>query len=169
MQALTQVAEFVVSSLPVSGFEFNETMSGTHRFVERRRDKGELPFSFSARAWTDQLRELLHPETREFFRCTVDGTITVDGLATAAPLAGGLEMSLLRKRQIIYDFTFKADNGVAHRFYGHKDLSIFQPLKSLTTLYGEITNAKTGKVVSTSVAYLDMRDVPGLFGSFKLR
>lgn len=166
---LERVAKAALYAMPLSGFEFSESVSGTHRFVERRRDRGEMPFSFSMRAFTDELKVLLDPASREFFRLTIEGTVSMEGLAVDAPFSGTLEASIVRKRQLIYDFNFKASGGVLHRFWGHKDLSIFQPFKSVTTLYGEVAIAKTGKVISTSVSYLDARDLPGMLGSLRLR
>ncbi|MFA6032618.1 MAG: hypothetical protein WC889_06940, partial [Myxococcota bacterium] len=155
--------------IPVTGFQFQESVSGTHRFVEKRRDRGEMPFSFRFVADTDKLKEALHPETRDFFRMTIDGTIRMDGVCSAAPFAGTLEISLIRKRQLIYDFEFKGENGTMYRFAGHKDLSLFQPIKSVMTLYGEVANAKTGRVISTSISFLDLRDLPLLLKSLKIK
>jgi hypothetical protein len=166
---LNKIVGFILDRIPLSGFEFSEDAHGTHRFVERRKDKGEMPFSFSFHARTDEFKKVLYPDYRDFLRLEITGKVSMEEVASGAPFNGTLEISLLRKRQLTYEFSFKSERGIVHRFHGHKDLSFFQPLKSITTMYGEVLNTRTGKVISTTVSFLDLRDLPGLFGSFRIR
>jgi len=166
---LKKLTEILISNLPVNGIEFIEEAHGTHRFVERRRDRGEMPFAFSFHAKTDSLKEVLHPEYRDFPRLDIEGTISMKGVTEDVPMKGNVEISFFRKRQIVYNFDFKARGGITYHFHGHKDLSVFQLLKSITTLYGEVVNTKTGKMISTTVSFLDFRDLPKVLKSIKLR
>jgi hypothetical protein len=165
----SRLAEKILGAVPVNGFEFSEGAVGTHRFVERRRDRGEMPFSFSFKASSDEFKWFLHPDSRDFVSMNIEGVLNMDGLAAKAAFKGTIEASLFRRRQIIYDFTFKSSGGTDYRFHGHKDLSIFQPLKSITTLYGEVMNSRSGKIISTTVTYMDLRDIPRILASIRLR
>ena len=71
------------------GFAMDETMSGTHRFVEDDQPTCDLPMSFTLTWGTQDLRTFLDPRSKEAF-CTADakGHVTIAGLVEDADRRG---------------------------------------------------------------------------------
>ena len=133
-------------------FGFTEVMRGTWTPADGR-GRQVMHFhveadALSARAW---LR-------RGVLRMV--GTLTAEGLASAAPARGEMEIQLSRRR-IGYDLDFVGDDGNAYRFAGEKQLSLSSLLRSFTTLPGEITALgkphRAGEVVGTALLRFDLK------------
>jgi hypothetical protein len=139
------------------GFHFRETMSGSYS-----RDGVERPMRFSVVARAGSL--LGHLRDR---KARLEGEVTMEGFASARPLDGELTIDPLFRRLIRYDFTFAGDDGERYRFIGQKDVSLRDPVGSMTTLPAEVL-APDGKRIATAQLKFDTRDLPRFLGSWRL-
>jgi hypothetical protein len=131
-----------------TGFQFSETMAGTMELAAR--PGAEVPFAFTVTARAPSLREHLRDG-----RAELRGTVEAPGLAAAAEATGELTIRLLRGRRIRYELGFTGDDGRRYRFAGQKDLRWLEPLRSWTTLPGEITD-EDGRVVARCRTRFDL-------------
>jgi hypothetical protein len=141
----------------MSGFQFKENMSGTFT----REDGEPHAIHFSCRARVGSL--LRHFADR---KAALDGEITMDGLATARPMHGELTIDPVLGRLIRYEFTFRGDDGQLYRFLGQKDVTILDPVGSMTTLPATISDEHGGRVASATLRF-DVRDLPSFLGTFR--
>jgi hypothetical protein len=139
------------------GFHFRETMSGSFT-----RDGVEKPMHFSVTARAGSL--LAHLRNR---KARLDGEVTMEGFASARPLEGEITIDPLLRRLIRYEFTFAADDGKRYRFVGQKDVTLRDPVGSMTTLPGQIL-ALDGKLVATAQLAFDKKDLPRFLGTWRL-
>jgi hypothetical protein len=139
------------------GFHFRETMSGSFT-----RDGVEKPMHFSVTARAGSL--LAHLRDR---KARLDGEVTMEGFASARPLEGEITIDPLLRRLIRYEFTFAADDGKRYRFVGQKDVTLRDPVGSMTTLPGQIL-ALDGKLVATAQLAFDKKDLPRFLGTWRL-
>ena len=144
--------------MKLPGFHFRETMAGTYR-----RDDGverAMQFSVTARAGSllDHLRDR---------KAKLDGEVTMEGFATARPLDGEITIDPLIGKLIRYEFAFEADDGVRYRFVGQKDVTLKDPVGSMTTLPGQIL-ALDGKRIATAALKFDKKDLPSFLGTWRL-
>jgi hypothetical protein len=139
------------------GFHFRETMSGTYR-----RDGVERPMHFTVTARAGSL--LSHLRDR---KAKLDGEVTMDGFATARPLDGELTIDPLIGKLIRYEFSFAADDGTRYRFVGQKDVTLKDPVGSMTTLPGQVL-ALDGKQIATALLTFDKKDLPSFLGTWRL-
>ena len=148
---------------PHVGFSFTETMAGEVDLVDEGRREGGRPFVFTVTAKALRIdRFLQDAETR------IDGILCWDGIADGVPIQGSLRMPLLSRRQLHYDFTFKADDGETYRFTGRKDVDVLRPLESMTTLPGQVLDS-SGDEVASGVARFNLgRDLLPMVASFSL-
>jgi hypothetical protein len=142
------------------GFSFKETMAGTFTRVGAPGER-KIQFTVTARAdsWLRHLRDR---------KARLEGTIDMEGVATQRPLRGEILMDPLIKRVIRYEFDFTGDDGAPYRFAGQKDVTIADPVASMTTLPAEVLDGK-GSLVAHCLLKFDTRDLPGFLGSFRPR
>lgn len=152
------------------GFAMDETMSGTHRFVEAGRPAGDLPMSFTMNWGTQDLRTFLDPRSKETF-CTADakGHVTIAGLVEDADCAGTLELRYFPEARIRYKFSFKGKRGKKFHYIGEKiNLRPWNLHRTHTTCYGTLYATTTGEEVSTSITYFRLSTLPAFLMSFRL-
>lgn len=143
--------------MKLPGFHFRETMSGSWR-----RDGVERPMRFTVTARAGSL--LSHLRDR---KAKLDGEVTMDGFATARPLDGELTIDPLIGKIIRYEFSFAADDGARYRFIGQKDVTLKDPVGSMTTLPGQVL-ALDGKQIATALLTFDKKDLPRFLGTWRL-
>ncbi len=143
--------------MKLPGFHFRETMSGSFR-----RDGVDKPMQFTVNARAGSIWEHLRDR-----KARLDGEVTMEGFASARPLEGEITIDPLVKRIIRYEFTFAADDGQRYRFVGQKDVSLRDPVGSMTTLPAEVL-ALDGKLVATVQLKFDTKDLPSFLGSWRL-
>lgn len=142
-----------LESLP--GFGFSETMSGTLRIGEAP----ERKLTFSLRAAVPRLRSYLDDGRTE-----VVGEISIDGLATAAPLFGSLW--IWPHRSIIrYELAFVSAAGEKLRLTGQKDVRLLHLKRTMTTLPAEL-RSETGELRGQAKVYFALADLPAFVRSF---
>jgi hypothetical protein len=139
------------------GFHFRETMSGTYV-----RDGVERPMHFAVTARAKSL--FAHLKDR---KAKLDGVITMEGFATAQPLEGEITIDPLLGKLIRYEFTFAADDAQRYRFIGQKDVTLRDPVGSMTTLPAQVL-ALDGKQIATADLKFDTKDLPSFLGSWRL-
>jgi hypothetical protein len=140
------------------GFHFKETMSGTFH-PDGSGEERAIRFTITARArsWLKHLRD---------HKAEISGELDIDGFATRAPIAGELTINPLLGKLIRYEFEFTGDDRRHYRFAGQKDVSIADPVGSMTTLPATITDS-AGKTVATAHLKFDPRDLGSFVGSFR--
>jgi choline dehydrogenase-like flavoprotein len=146
---------------PGHAFTFRETMSGTCRFASDPDRERTIVFTVTARS----------PRIGEFLahrEVAIEGTIHVEGLATARPLTGTLGMDVLFTRRIPYDFTFSGDDGAAYRFTGEKKVRVLALLETMSNLPAVLLD-EHGKTVADATLRFDLRgDLVAFLRSFSL-
>lgn len=151
------------------GFHTREEMVGVHRFES---DFGlpcnhPLPFHFEVTWGFDDLLQWLRPGYG-FLLSDLYGQVTVGGLATNVPCLGTLELRYFSDRTLRYDFEFTA-NARRYRFVGEKvNIRWWNLPVSHTTCFGRITEAATGRLVSTAVVFFRLRTIPRFLLSSRL-
>jgi hypothetical protein len=140
------------------GFQFTETMSGTYT---REGETEARPLSFTAtaraRSWLGYLRDKV---------AAFEGTISMEGFASGAPLHGELTIDPVFRRIIRYDFKFTADDGKPYRFIGQKDVTWADLTRSMTHLPAEIRDPADKPIARAHVTF-DLKDLPKFLGSFR--
>lgn len=144
--------------MKLPGFHFKETMTGTYR----RDDGVEHAMAFTVTARAGSL--LAHLRDR---KAKLDGEVTMDGFATARALDGEITIDPLIGKLIRYEFAFEADDGQRYRFVGQKDVTLKDPVGSMTTLPGQIL-ALDGKLIATAALKFDKKDLPSFLGTWRL-
>ena len=97
---------------------------------------------------------------------TLTGKMHAEGLADGVPATGRLEIQPLSRR-IGYELEFTADDGRRCRFVGEKSPSLRSPLRSMTTLPGEVLDPE-GKRLGTALLYFDLKnDLIPFLGTFR--
>jgi hypothetical protein len=143
--------------MKLPGFHFRETMSGTYR-----RDGVERAMNFTVTARAGSL--LAHLRDR---KARLEGEVTMDGFASGRPLDGEITIDPILGGLIRYEFGFAADDGIRYKFVGQKDVTIKDPVGSMTTLPGQIL-ALDGKQVATAALKFDKKDLPSFLGTWRL-
>ena len=126
------------------------------------RDGVELPMAFTITARARSLWSHLFDR-----KARLDGEVTMRGFASARPLQGEITIDPLIKRIIRYEFSFTADDGQPYRFVGQKDVTLRDPVGSMTNLPAQIL-ALDGREVATAQLTFDTRDLPSFLGSWRL-
>ena len=145
--------------MKLPGFHFRETMSGT--FV-RDGGGGERAMHFTVTARAGSLWAHLRDR-----KARLEGVVTIEGFASAQPLDGEITIDPLLKKLIRYEFTFAADDGTRYRFVGQKDVTLRDPVGSMTTLPAQVL-ALDGKLIGTANLKFDTKDLPSFLGSWRL-
>ena len=143
--------------MKLPGFHFRETMSGSYV-----RDGVERPMSFTVTARAGSL--LGHLRDR---KARLEGEVTMDGFASARALEGELTIDPSFGKLIRYDFTFAADDGARYRFVGQKDVTLRDPVGSMTTLPAQVL-ALDGKQVATARLAFAKKDLPSFLRTWRL-
>ena len=91
----------------------------------------------------------------------------MEGFANARPLEGEITIDPILGGLIRYEFGFAADDGVRYRFIGQKDVTIKDPVGSMTTLPGQVL-ALDGKPFATAALKFDKKDLPSFLGTWRL-
>ena len=140
---------------------FDETMSGTHRMLEGDQADTDLPFSFHIDCQSAGLSSYFNFFDPDFLTHEIQGTVHAAGLAEVAELRGELKLRYIREQKIHYTFEFDGDNGQRFRFAGEKrEIYPWNIWVSHFRLYGAVTEADTGKPVSTVYATFAFEDLP---------
>jgi hypothetical protein len=143
------------------GFAFRETMRGNYYLLKDPTDERAMSFTVGVRA--DGLASFAqNPVAR------IEGTVTLQGFADDVPLQGTLAFRLHDQRRLIYDFTFKNDQGTLHRFRGQKDITALALLESFTTLPGTLYEGITNEVGRATLRFDLRSDFRKLLRSFRL-
>lgn len=146
---------------PGHAFTFRETMSGTCRLASDPDRERSIVFTVTARS----------PRLGEFLghrAVKIEGTIDIEGLATARPLVGTLGMDVVLTRRIPYDFTFTGDDGAAYRFTGEKKVRVTALLETMSRLPAVLLGAG-GETVADAELWFDLRgDLVTFLRSFSL-
>ncbi|MEK6817158.1 MAG: hypothetical protein AABY09_06075, partial [Nanoarchaeota archaeon] len=100
-----------------------------------------------------------------FMQTHLEGIVTMEGLCEEAQVMDG-SLVLFKDMKLSYGFKFMTERGLMH-YRGNKFLSLKHPLKSMTTLYGEIT----GDIVhqeykNQALSFFRMSDLPAFMLSF---
>ena len=143
--------------MKLPGFHFSETMSGTYR-----RDGVERAMRFTVTARAGSLLEHLRDR-----KARLAGEVTMEGFATARPLDGEITIDPIIGKIIRYEFTFEADDAARYRFVGQKDVTLKDPVGSMTTLPGQVL-ALDGKQVATAALKFDRKDLPSFLSTWRL-
>ena len=144
--------------MKLPGFHFRETMSGTYR----RDDGVERAMRFTVTARAGSLWSHLRDR-----KARLEGEVTMEGFANARPLEGEITIDPILGGLIRYEFGFAGDDGVRYRFIGQKDVTIKDPVGSMTTLPGQVL-ALDGKRVATADLKFDKKDLPSFLGTWRL-
>ncbi len=142
------------------GFSFRETMRGHFYWLKQPMEEKSLVFSLSARA--GHLRRFLVDKT-----CDVDGHVDAEGLAEQAPLNGTLRLTLLDERRLPYRFTFAGKDGRTYEFRGQKDISVLDPVVTMTTLPASLYDDGGAEVARATVYFDVKRDLRSFLRSFR--
>ncbi|MGB9599554.1 MAG: hypothetical protein ACP5KG_10790 [Myxococcota bacterium] len=163
-EQIKAIAEFYIPK----GIRFSMTMGGTHRMISGKEDRGDQPVTITLNCASNNILSFIKRDSGEFLRMEINGTITATDLVENAELKGNVEYDFISKKQFIYEFYFSDKNGKEYYFNGHNDLSIFQPVKSFSTMLGEIVDRESGKIVSTVVLKIEAKDIFPLIASFRI-
>jgi hypothetical protein len=156
------------------GFSIEEQLRGTHRFtrdlvVTHTTAGAERPLSFTARWGHHRAKDYLAPTSSEFLCAELEGEITAGGLCERAPIVGTLELRYLKDATVRYRFEFAAQDRL-WRYAGEKrGIRPWNLHRSHTTCYGRITEAGSGEVLSESVVYFELSQLPRFLSSLRLR
>jgi hypothetical protein len=143
--------------MKLPGFHFRETMSGSYT-----KDGVDRPMQFTATARAGSL--LAHLVDH---KADLEGEITMEGFASKKELHGNIVIDPLLGRRIRYEFTFDGDDGERYRFVGQKDVSLTDPVGSMTTLPAEVL-ALDGRLIATCALTFETKDLPHFLSTFRL-
>lgn len=138
---------------------FTETMRGTW---SRSDGSGRRVLSFRLDADAISAARYLKRGAMQ-----LDGEFFAEDLANDTPTHGTLEVRPLRRR-IAYRLDFTGDDGKLYHFTGEKRLSALRPLRSLTTLTAEITDAHGARVGTALVRFDARRDLVAFVRTLRL-
>ncbi len=128
---------------------FHENMSGAYHLLARPLEDRAAELSLDVSV--DQLRAFVRaPALR------VEGTLSLDGVATQRPCTGTIGLRVLREQRIPYDLRFRGDDGRDYHLYGQRDLSVPRLADALTTLPMSLCD-ETGCEVARAVLHFDAR------------
>lgn len=146
--------------------EFDETMTGSCRFVDESIDRA-VRFRVRAAQHSPQVRRLWDERSSEL---SLRGTLSLDGVATEVPCRGTLRIAPLRSRATVhYELRFAADDGTPLRLRGDKNVRPGALVRGMTTLHTEILHADRDELLARGILRFDLRDVGDFVSSFRLR
>ncbi len=133
----------------LSGFQFDETMTGDYALADSPYQHAAL--SFSVRVHAESWLQYLRDKT-----ATLSGTLDAPGLAEGVPIKGSIVIAPISRRVIAYDFNFTGNDGNPYRFHGQKDIRLRGLLRTLTELPAQIHDG-VGNLVATTLVRFDLR------------
>jgi UDP-glucose 4-epimerase len=137
--------------LPRMGFRFTETMAGEVRLRDDAVRAGPgRPFVFTVTARARRIERFLRT-----WETDLDGVLRWPGVADGAAVRGTLWMPLLSRRVLVYDFSFRGDDGRRLRFVGRKDVRLSRLLATMTRLPGRVLDDEDNEV-ARGVARFDL-------------
>ena len=154
------------------GFRMTEEMSGTHRYsrdyAPGNVDAGvELPLEVKITWGSPKMEEFLNPSHGRFLCADLEGSISAGGLCTQAPIKGTLELRYFKDATLRYCFYFLAHER-QFRYLGEKrEIRPWNVHRTHTTCYGTITEVASNEILSESVIYFNLQDLPRFLGSFR--
>ncbi len=163
-EQIISIAEYYLPK----GIRFSKTMNGTHRMISGKDDRGDLPVTLTLNCVSNNMLSFIKKGSGEFLKMEVTGFITATDLVENAEVKGSVEYDFISKKQFVYEFYFSDKNGKEYYFNGHNDLSIFQPIRSFSTLLGEIVDRESGKIISTVVLKIEAKDIFPIISSFRI-
>jgi len=143
----------------MKALRFEEFMSGTWTLPGQDTIAGA--FQLNVLAIGEDMKRLSQEG-----RFQLQGRVHVAGLAHDSELVGALEVHPISKRELLYGFYFKADDGRRLFFQGRKKISWKRPLKSMTTLRGSLYHGE--EELGVSVASSKLSDIPAFLASFRV-
>jgi hypothetical protein len=146
-------------------FAFEETMSGLCQ-LEPDEGGGAEDVSFTVRAVGELSLE--HAWRERGGQWALDGTITIDGVATDRRCEGRLIARPLQRRgTVVYDLDFEDDEGTPCTLHGEKHAALLVSLRGMTRLHTEIR--RDGFLLGRGILTFDLADLPPWLASFRLR
>lgn len=143
---------------------FAETMSGMCS-LEADEGGGTVDVSFTVEACGDSSLEKAWRGRGGTWR--LEGTIGIDGVATARVCEGTLLMRPLKRHgTLVYDLAFDDDDGNHCTLHGEKHTKGLAMLRGMTTLYTELR--RDGFLLGRGVLTFDLDDIPSWLMSWRL-
>lgn len=149
---------------PGPAVEFEETMSGLCQ-LEPDEGGGSVDVTFTVRArGGGSFRDAWRQRGGTW---RLDGTITIDGIATEAKCEGQLVMRPLeRERTLVYDLELEDDDGARCTLHGEKHASFLVSLRGMTTLHTELR--REGFLLGRGILTFDLDDLAPWLKSWRL-
>jgi nucleoside-diphosphate-sugar epimerase len=141
---------------------FSETMRG--RCVLSEDDGDWRDIEFTATLSTPKVALPIQDHTWNF-----DGTMTLEGIAEDVSAQGTLEISLLKKRRLNYEFGFTADDGRQFRLMGVKNVTLSRPFESFTEMKVTIFDDRGGEFATGKMSFDLKKDIGSFVRSFGVR
>ncbi len=133
----------------MAGVHFRERMQG--KLYSMDDPLREIPISLD-------LEARFHAGDRV---ASVTGRVSIDGVATDAPIQGTLGLLSLGVKRLPYDVFFVTDAGKRWRMRGEKDITYLAPVRSLTvlpvTVYEEAAHEASSREVARGTLQFDWR------------
>ncbi len=139
------------------GVRFEETMRGHLHPLD-----GAPPLAMSLSA------SVHAPRVLRLWRripMTLTGHMTLEGSATGAPTKGTISLEVRGLRRVIYDLSWRLDDGQLGRFYGWKTLSVRHFVRGWTELKGQVT--QRGELMGQATLQFDLKDLPAFLRSMR--
>lgn len=138
---------------------FAETMTGSLETPTGRR-----ALEFRVKVEGDSVFDLLGWGS---FRLA--GEVDLEGMAQGAEVLEGstLEVGLPFHPYMRYQVFFRGRDGRIVRLFAEKTISVFHPVRSMTTLHGTVH--ADGELLGAATLLFRLSDLPGFLGSFRLR
>ncbi len=124
-------------------------MTGTYTRTGHPEQSGEL--RLRARAQADSLRTHLRDGMT-----ALTGTFDMEGVADDVPVSGTLEIHMVGKKMIRYDFSFSGNDGTPYRFQGQKDIRYSDFARSMSICRGAITTP-AGEEIARATLNFDIK------------
>ncbi|NOY92510.1 MAG: GMC family oxidoreductase [Deltaproteobacteria bacterium] len=147
--------------------EFTETMAGELRPVDGGRP---ISASFTVRVFTPDLIEATRAMRGEGGVFELRGEATLEGVGESMPTTGTLTMRpKARRGSLIYDLTFRGEDGRDLRLYGQKHVGLSTILGGMTTLHSELSRTDDEQPFARGILRFDLADVLPWLATFRLR
>lgn len=151
-------------AVPARRIEFAETMAGT--CVLEGEDGRAIAARFRVGAYAEP--DVVGSLRDRGGTLRLAGRIDIEGLATAQPCAGTLEVRPLRSRAtLVYDLDMRDDEGRPLHLHGEKHVRLGDALGGMTTLHTEVRR-DDGEILARGVLRFDVRDLRPFLASFRV-
>ena len=147
--------------------EFTETMGGRCQMLASGR---EVAASFTVRAAAGDGGAVLRELLREGAVLKLEGTASIEGMASRAPCEGTLTLRPLRRvGTLVYDLRYAGDDGVEYQLHGEKSVGLASVLSGMTTLVTEIARSADGVPVARGTLRFALGDVLPWLTTWRVR